>query len=513
MSKKQQFFPSLMKQKVDTLRWCIKYGGCDPCVTQDEQGHAALETAAARGLLKSLRTIVETMERSRDRRMDFQFDPAGMTAVMLASANGHLDCVKLLVNYSASLTKKCPKGKTARDYAEQQNKRKVVAYIDDELGEGDDDEEEEDIPDDGLSNAQRAKQKRKEKERLERGLTKEEADAEEAAAVNARAAQKTEKWSEEEAKLAALSAAAKAGTGDKGIWWSEISAILVGSGGKLQPLRELNILRGTPSADLAQAEKDLQGYIDPFLWKCYFLNRLQLKLPLGTLVELPPEIGQMRDMQTLILSENSLKFLPEAIGDLASLKILEVDKNKLEDLPRSLAQLKQLEVLNVSSNSLEDLGSVKEILTLTSLNASGNKLTSVQLPFAEMPRLQMLSASDNPITELDPAIGQIQAAVTINFSDCLLKSVPGQIGDIKAKHLQVLSFMGNPLKDNRLKKIMKGVEEGNKPMKELLNYLKKQPKAKQQAKQNPKTKAAPPPPPTKDDSDDDDDDDIDLDDI
>lgn len=166
---------------------------------------------------------------------------------------------------------------------------------------------------------------------------------------------------------------------------------------------------------------------------------------------------------------------------MASLKILEVDKNKLEDLPRSLAKLKQLEVLNISSNCLQDLGPVNEILTLTSLNASGNKLTSVQLPFAKMPRLQMLSASDNPITELDPDIGQIQAAVTINFSDCQLKSVPGQIGEIKAKKLQVLSFMGNPLKDNRLKKIMKGVEEGNKPMKELLNYLKKQPKVSNSA--------------------------------
>ena len=42
-----------------------------------------------------------------------------------------------------------------------------------------------------------------------------------------------------------------------------------------------------------------------------------------------------------------------------------------------------------------------------------------------------------------------------------------------------VAITGNPLKDNRLLKIMKGLEEGNKPLKELLNYLKKQPKAKQ----------------------------------
>lgn len=181
---------------------------------------------------------------------------------------------------------------------------------------GEDDEEEEELSEElkQLSVKERAKLKKKEAERLERGLTKEQAAVEEAAAVNARAGQKTERWSEEEAKLAALSAAAKVGKGDSGIWWPEISAILVGSGGKLQPLRELNILRGTPSTDPAQAERDTQGFIDPFLWKCYFLNRLQLKLPTGTLVEVPAEIGQMRDMQTLILSENSLKFLPEAIG-------------------------------------------------------------------------------------------------------------------------------------------------------------------------------------------------------
>ena len=58
-----------MKQKLDTLRWCLTYGGCDPFVTLDEHGHTAMENAAALGKDKSLRCILEVMERSRDRRV------------------------------------------------------------------------------------------------------------------------------------------------------------------------------------------------------------------------------------------------------------------------------------------------------------------------------------------------------------------------------------------------------------------------------------------------------------
>ena len=68
---------------------------------------------------------------------------------MLAAANGKLDCVRILVDYNASLTKKDKQGRTARDYAVMKEKDKIVEYIDEELAE--DECEYEEVPDDGLS--------------------------------------------------------------------------------------------------------------------------------------------------------------------------------------------------------------------------------------------------------------------------------------------------------------------------------------------------------------------------
>lgn len=64
--------------------------------------------------------------------------------------------------------------------------------------------------------------------------------------------------------------------------------------------------------------------IDPALFFCHSVNRLQLKMAKGVLTELPYGLGNLRHLLTLILSFNSLKSLPPSIGQLHSLKALEV---------------------------------------------------------------------------------------------------------------------------------------------------------------------------------------------
>jgi Leucine-rich repeat (LRR) protein len=82
--------------------------------------------------------------------------------------------------------------------------------------------------------------------------------------------------------------------------------------------------------------------------------------------------------------------------------------------------------------------------------------------------LGILSASGNLIEELNPDIGLLPQAVTINLCDNKLTSVPGQLGAIKAKRLQMVDVTGNPIKDKRLLKIMCATIEG-KPVSCLLD--------------------------------------------
>jgi hypothetical protein len=336
--------------------------------------------------------------------------------------NGRFKCVKTLVNYGSSLEKKCKKEKTALDYAKQRNKPAIVELLEDVIGLNGDEAECLQVPSDDLSATQRSKA-------LIRGKGREHSG------------NKARAGSTFNADLAAIAANAKSdgevvGRDGSRPVWEELMPVIAGKGGKLQPLRELNVLRAESSGD-----RDLSGWIDPFLWRCSFINRLQIRLPAGALTVLPTGVGKIVDLQTLILTENALSVLPEEITQLRVLKILEVDQNRLRRLPESMGDLAEsLEVLNIAGNLLEDLEELQELTGLCSLNVDNNMLTSLDLPYPDFTRLAQLSASGNQIAELDPDIGLLPAAVSILLCDNQLLSVPGQLGAIKAKKLQMIDI-------------------------------------------------------------------------
>ncbi|CAN6309386.1 unnamed protein product [Urochloa humidicola] len=92
---------------------------------------------------------------------------------------------------------------------------------------------------------------------------------------------------------------------------------------------------------------------------------------------LPPEIGNLRNLQELDLSFNKLKNLPNCIIELSALKFLKVTNNKLVDIPPGISSLRCLESLDLSNNRLTSLGSVKlvSMLTLQYLNLQFNRLS------------------------------------------------------------------------------------------------------------------------------------------
>ena len=110
------------------------------------------------------------------------------------------------------------------------------------------------------------------------------------------------------------------------------------------------------------------------LWKCHSLHRLQIICKGEKLKELPPQVGQLKDLSTLILSGNALSSLPESIGNLQNLRVLEVDNNELTELPTTLAQCSKLQVLNAANNKLSSLKVIADLEALETLNADHNQL-------------------------------------------------------------------------------------------------------------------------------------------
>jgi internalin A len=84
-------------------------------------------------------------------------------------------------------------------------------------------------------------------------------------------------------------------------------------------------------------------------------NTRLLDLAFLGLTQVPPEIGQLSNLQELYLYYNQLTTLPPEIGQLNSLRRLYLDNNQLTSLPSEIGQLSNLCVLSLRDNNLRHL--------------------------------------------------------------------------------------------------------------------------------------------------------------
>jgi Leucine-rich repeat (LRR) protein len=66
------------------------------------------------------------------------------------------------------------------------------------------------------------------------------------------------------------------------------------------------------------------------------------------------EIGNLKNLESLELSENPLKILPNTIGNLSNLQLLDISYTQIETLPKSIENLKNLKTLNVKGTKITE---------------------------------------------------------------------------------------------------------------------------------------------------------------
>ncbi|MCK0189465.1 leucine-rich repeat domain-containing protein [Arenibacter sp. F20364] len=156
----------------------------------------------------------------------------------------------------------------------------------------------------------------------------------------------------------------------------------------------------------------------------------------------PPEIGQLSYLGTLLLNHNDLHSLPPEIGQLSNLQFLDLNLNELSSLPKEIGHLSSLETLTFSSNSLNSLPpEFGQLSSLRFLNLTNNKLDNLPPEIGQLSSLEILGLQDNYLSSLPPEIGQLSnlEGLFLDFND--LSSLPSEIGQLSS--LRTLSLTKN----------------------------------------------------------------------
>ena len=166
--------------------------------------------------------------------------------------------------------------------------------------------------------------------------------------------------------------------------------------------------------------------------------------------EIPPELGQLTNLESLDLDGNELTgSIPAELGQLTSLVDLNLYINQLTgEIPAELGQLTSLVDLNLDNNQLtgEIPAELGQLTSLVILNLHSNQLTGeIPAELGQLENLRFLRLSGNQLTgEIPAELGQLTNLESLVLDgNELTGSIPAELGQLE--NLTSLSLGGNHL--------------------------------------------------------------------
>jgi len=459
--KKSQFYEAIVSQKLQQVRWGVANAGVAPA-TRNDDGYTTFMLAADNGKDRSLAELIRWYERRLNQLRECLTqveDETGRTCMHMACAhpNGVKAVQELLDAWlrvdpkrrDAGLKAKDHKGKTPFDVAKGKTKELLEEWLAPEEEDDDDDDE----ADDGLTSTQRSKLKKRNLMAAERAgnvsLPPPPPDDEENDEDATASPPVVPTSTDDDATAVTMSEPR----------WPEVEAWFAAVK-NLRPIYELSVAKEDEELPEGVAP------VDPALWRCTTLNRLQLKLG-PRLTSLPAAgLAKLANLTILILAGHSLAELPASLGDLP-LKNLDASRNKLQRLPPKMPG-KTLEALDVSGNDLADLTPLADCANLCVLTLDANpRLADLALPYADLKRLVSLSACSCAIASLDPDLGKLAKLEVLALNSNPLTALPPTLA--ACKKLKDLKVDNTAISDN---KVLGYIQKGE--MKQLAKYFEKQ---------------------------------------
>ena len=180
------------------------------------------------------------------------------------------------------------------------------------------------------------------------------------------------------------------------------------------------------------------------------LNPKSLRLGNNQLTSLPPEIGQLENLEVLALNENQITSLPTNFENLKRLKKLYLSTNQITNVPIELCSLTELEYLDLRGNEITCIpAEVGNLTVLEYLDLTDNQITSLPAKIEHLKRLKGLDLSRNQITSLPAEVGNLTVLEYIDLSDNQIATLPEAISNLNDT-LNQISIDNNPLNEETM---------------------------------------------------------------
>ena len=161
------------------------------------------------------------------------------------------------------------------------------------------------------------------------------------------------------------------------------------------------------------------------------LSLINLKIHDNVLTEIPADIGHLSLLLDIDLGRNLLTEIPSEFGNLTSLESLSLFNNQLTTLPEEIGNISSLCNIIICNNNLESLPvSIGNLKSLTTLNIINNNLTFLPDGICTLLKLKSLLFQGNKLSTLPDSIGNLVSITTLDGSCNMIKSIPASITNI-----------------------------------------------------------------------------------
>lgn len=175
------------------------------------------------------------------------------------------------------------------------------------------------------------------------------------------------------------------------------------------------------------------------------LSNLQILLLDGNqLITFPACIGQLKNLRFLSIAENDLGKIPDSIGKLEELQVLYLANNKLTEISTQIGLLKNLQFLDMPNNLLPKLPkSLKNLQNLQFLDLANNQLKNIPYYLTQLTKLNVLTLANNHLEKIPIHFRRLKSLQVLSLAGNQLKVLPKAFQQLK--ELKVLSLASNQL--------------------------------------------------------------------